>query len=318
MRQLSFEDRLLPDAEGKKRKKRAKRPSLKRGRARQAAAATPRTRLGQAWALLRAGGRFVAAQRRRTLVGAAAGVLGGAFAIYLAAGGASRLGEAIGTGIAEAAADAGYTLQNVYAEGRRTVPVGTVLDTLGVKRGMATLAIDVDAARERLEALEWVRSASVERRLPDTLMVRIVERQPLALWQNDGKLTLIDRDGIAFGAGDVTRYAHLPLVVGAGADKAAPRLFDAMAVHPVLFKRVVAAIWVGERRWNLRFDSGLEARLPEGDVDIAWARLGDLVATRGLLERPVLAVDLRLADRTVIRMKGDPASPANKADQGTT
>jgi cell division protein FtsQ len=116
----------------------------------------------------------------------------------------------------------------------------------------------------------------------------------------------------------VTRYAHLPLVVGEGADREAPRLFDAMAVHPVLFKRVVAAIWVGGRRWNLRFDSGLEARLPEGDIGIAWARLGDLVATRGLLERPVAAVDLRLADRTVIRMKDGSAVPAGKADQGTT
>lgn len=261
---------------------------------------------------------FVRRQRRRTLVAAGAAVLSISFALYLATGGTSRLAEAIGSGIASLAAHAGYTVQNVYAEGRRAVPTTAVLDAIGAKRNAPILAIDLSKARERLEAIDWIQAATVERRLPDTILVRLVERQPLALWQHDGKLALIDREGAVFGARDVTRYATLPLVVGDGAASQAPRLFDAMAAEPALFKRVVAAIWVGGRRWNIRFDSGLEARLPEDNLDTAWARLGDLVASRGLLERPVAAVDLRLGDRTVIRMQGDPGAPANKNDQGST
>jgi cell division protein FtsQ len=317
MRQLSFDDRLVPDEAGTA-SRRAKRRSPKPRRPRKPRAGQRPSRLSAVLALARQGVALVCGMRRRTLLVAAGGAVASAFGIYLAAGGAGRLGDSIGSGIAGLAAEAGYTVQNVYAEGRRAVPTKLVLDALEVRRGMPILAVDLSEARERLEAIDWIQSATVERRFPDTIMVRLVERQPLALWQHAGKLTLIDREGAAFGGRDVTRFSHLPLVVGAGAPEAAPRLFDAMAAEPALFKRVVAAIWVGGRRWNIRFDSGLEARLPEGDVAAAWSRLGQLVASRRLLERPVTAVDLRLGDRTVIRMRGEPAANTKKIDQGTT
>ncbi len=317
MRQLSFDDRLVPDDEPTK-PKRAKRRASKPHRAGKRRAGPEPTRVAKALALLRQGFGVVRQQPPRVLLAASGGVFGGAFAIYLAIGGATTLDASIGSGIASLAADAGYTVQNVYAQGRRAVPTQRVLDAIEVKRGAPILAVDLNNVRERLESIDWIQSATVERRLPDTIMVRLVERQPLALWQHEGKLALIDREGAVFGSREVTRYANLPLIVGDGAPAAAPRLFDAMAAEPALFKRVVAAIWVGGRRWNVRFDSGLEARLPEGDVEAAWSRLGVLVASRGLLERPVAGVDLRLGDRTLIRMQGDAIAPANKNDQGKT
>ncbi len=318
MRQLSFDDRLLPDEDDEPRPKRAKRRAPKtrgttRGRAKPKA-----SRWGQFLALMAPGVIFLRNQSRRTVIGAAAIASTGAFAIYLSTGGMTTLGDALGTKIAGFAADAGYTVQNVYAQGRRAVPSERLLDAIEVKRGEPILSIDLNETRERLEAIDWIKSASVERRLPDTLVIRVVERQPLALWQNEGKLALIDRDGTVFGARDVTRYANLPLIVGEGAPAEAPRLFDAMAAEPELFKRVVAAIWVGGRRWNIRFDSGLEARMPEGDVEAAWTRLDQLVSSRGLLERPVAAVDLRMGDRTLIRLRGDALSPIDSNEQNKT
>lgn len=315
MRQLSFDDRLLPDDDDMPRPKRAKRRGPK---ARRPTPKAPASRLDRSLAFLAPWIAFARRQNRRTWFGVAGSVGAGAVALYLALGGLTALGEAIGTKIAAAAADAGYTVQNVYAQGRRTVPSQRVLDALAVKRGEPILAVNLNEAREHLEAIDWIQSASVERRLPDTILVRLVERQPLALWQHDGKLALIDREGAVFGRNDVTRFANLPLIVGAGAPAEAPRLFDAMAAEPALFKRVVAAIWVGGRRWNIRFDSGLEARLPEGDVEPAWARLEALVSSRDLLERPVAGVDLRIADRTLIRMRGEAIAPANDNDQNKT
>lgn len=317
MRQLSFDDRLVPEEKSEKPKRGKRRAPKARGGGRRRGAPEP-TRAAKALALISRGWDVVRRQRPRTLVAASGALLAGAFSIYLAVGGASALGNTIGSGIAGLAADAGYTVQNVYAQGRRAVPTQRILDALAVQRGAPILAVDLNVARERLESIDWIQSATVERRFPDTIMVRLIERQPLALWQHEGKLALIDREGAAFGSQDVTRYAHLPLIVGEGAPAAAPRLFDAMAAEPALFKRVVAAIWVGGRRWNVRFDSGLEARLPEGDVEAAWSRLGALVASRDLLERPVAGVDLRLGDRTLIRMQGDVFAPANKNDQGKT
>jgi len=313
MRQLSFEDRLMPgDDDEPARPKRRKKKAVRKFR-------KPVQPERSAWlALFLRVARKVRWPGRKIALRGTAAVLFASFAIYLVAGNnATRLVDSIGRGISSLGAEAGYTVQNVFAEGRRAVPSRTVLEALGVHRGSPLLAFDAEAARSRLEALDWIKSATVERRLPDTIVVRITERQPLALWQNAGKLVLIDREGAAFGASEVARFGHLPLVVGEGAPSEAPQLFDAMAVEPQLFKRVVAAIWVGGRRWNVRFDSGLEARLPEGDIGAAWARLGTLIEERELLKRPVAAVDLRLGDRAVIRMRSEPEAE-KKTDQGTT
>lgn len=307
MRQLNFDDRLLPDGIEGKKKRRAKRGARKPARAK----ARQPGLMGRGLALLRR-------PSRRTLLWGGGTLVAAAVAIILVAGGTgARLAGTIETSVVGLSSDAGFTVQNVYAEGRRMVPVQTLLSVLEVRRGAPIIEFDAAAARDRLEAIEWVQAATVERRLPDTIMVRLIERQPLAIWQSAGKLALIDRNGVVFGSADVARFAHLPLVVGEGAQKEAPPLFDALAAEPVLFKRVVAAIWVGGRRWNIRFDSGLEVRLPEGPIDVAWAHLSELVASRGLLERPVAAIDLRQSDRTVIRMRVEPSAPA-LSDQGST
>ncbi|MBM3481880.1 MAG: FtsQ-type POTRA domain-containing protein [Alphaproteobacteria bacterium] len=312
MRQLSFDDRLLPDDDDDITPKPAR--SKRRKSARTARKPKePERRSALRWAL-----RRMRWPGRRIALRGGSAVLALCFGIYLAIGGnASQFVDSVGRGVASLGADVGFTVQNVFAEGRHAVPSRTVLDVLGVQRGSPLLAFDAEAARARLESLDWIKSATVERRLPDTIMVRIIERQPLALWQHEGRLVLIDREGASFGASDVARYGYLPLVVGEDAPREAPRLFDAMAAEPQLFKHVASAIWVGGRRWNVRFDSGLEARLPEGDITAAWVKLGALIEAKELLKRPVAAVDLRLGDRTVIRMRNDPI-PDAKTDQGTT
>ena len=159
--------------------------------------------------------------------------------------------------------------------------------------------------RARLEGLSWVESATVERRLPGTLVVRLTERRPFALWQHQGRFVLIDRAGARVAEQDVTRdaaaFSQLPLVVGAGAPERAAGLLDQLAAQPDLKARVVAAVRVGERRWNLRLANGADVLLPEGAEAKAMARLMELHAAQALLDRPLQSFDLRLPDRMVVR-----------------
>ena len=64
-----------------------------------------------------------------------------------------------------------------------------------VQAGDSLLGIDLQGARKRLEAIDWVASATVERRLPDTLYVTLKERRAVAIWQNGTEYTLIDTNG---------------------------------------------------------------------------------------------------------------------------
>jgi len=145
------------------------------------------------------------------------------------------------------------------------------------------------------------RSVTVERRLPRTIYVHVSERKPLALWQKDGVIVLIDGNGVTLQTRHLEEFAYLPLIVGDAAPAAAPDLVAAMAGSPVLKQRVVAAVRVAKRRWNLRFDSGLEVLLPEGDVAPSWARLVEIVNRRRLLDSSIHTLDLRFDDRAVLR-----------------
>jgi len=202
-------------------------------------------------------------------------------------------------------ASAGLRVQDVLIEGRSLTPEPLLRAALGVSKGDRLLSVSLEAARARIERLTWVQRATVERRLPGTIAVLLTERRPFAVWQTGNKFVLIDRAGQVVAEQDPVKdaaaFATLPLVVGPGAPESAAALLDQLALQPELRGRVVATIRVGERRWNLRLNNGADVLLPEGAEAAAMRRLMELHAAQGLLDRPLQALDMRLADRMVVR-----------------
>ncbi len=214
-----------------------------------------------------------------------------------------------------ATADAGLELDDVLVEGRKRTERSVVLETLGVVRGQPILAFDPHAAKARLERLPWIRDAAVERRLPDAIHVRLVERQPLARWQNQGRITVIDRRGEVIPGAEPKTFARLLVVVGEGAADRTPDLLAMLSAEPELQSRVSAAVWVRGRRWNLRLDDSIDVRLPEQNPGAAWAELARAQREHGVLRRDVAVVDLRLPDRLVVRTTSE-AAPKRAPGRG--
>ncbi len=209
--------------------------------------------------------------------------------------------ERVELAVLAATADAGLELSDVLVEGRGRTARQLVLETLGVVRGQPILAFDPHAAKARLERLPWVRSATVERRLPKAIHVRLIERQPLALWQHQGRISVIDQDGEVISGVEPKAFTRLPLVVGEGAPDHTLDLLAMLNREPELRTRVSAAVRVRGRRWNLRLDDSIDVRLPEQDPGAAWAELARAQRTHGVLGRDVAVIDLRLPDRLVVR-----------------
>jgi cell division protein FtsQ len=207
--------------------------------------------------------------------------------------------------IAQTGADLNLVVESVQVEGRQRADRQAILSALGVTRGTPILSVDLDAAKARLETVPWVRSASIERLLPDTLFVRITERAPLALWQHGGKFDLVDQDGNAIANADIGDYPALPQVVGIGAPAATPDLLRVLASEPALRAHVTASVRVGDRRWNVELDNGIEVALPEKNAEAAWHHLAALDRSDKLLARSVQVIDMRLPDRVVLRVPPD-------------
>ena len=203
-------------------------------------------------------------------------------------------------------ADLGLTVQEILVLGRRETSRQELLAAVRLARGAPILAFDPDGARRRIERLPWVRTVTVERRLPDTVLLRLVERQPLALWQHKGRFSLIDRQGAVIEDGDIGRFPDLLVVVGEDAPEAAAELREVLMTQPELMVRVRAAARVGGRRWNLRLDNGIDVRLPEEDVASAWARLAEYERSHRILARDVEVLDLRLPDRLIVGKRRPP------------
>lgn len=209
---------------------------------------------------------------------------------------------AIERGLIGVAAGSGLRVRNVMVEGRVETAAADILAALGAERGSPLLGIDVAMAKARLESLPWVKSAVVERHLPDTLKVRVEEHKPFALWQLGRRLSVIDREGVVIVREDVARFADRPLVVGEGAEFRAAEILDLLASEPEMRAEVEAAVLVSGRRWNLRLKGGIEVRLPEEGTEEAWHRLARMVQEEGLLTRAVAMIDLRQPDRAIVRL----------------
>ena len=176
-----------------------------------------------------------------------------------------------------------------------------LLAALGTIRGAPILAFDVNLAKERVAKLPWVRRVSVERMFPDTVLLTVEERAPLALWQNEGTFSLIDYEGEVILRDQLEDFRELLIVVGADAPVHAATLLETLGSQPEFLGLVRAAIRVGGRRWNLRLSGGIDVKLPEDGAGTAWLRLAQYQRSHGVLERDVTVVDLRLPDRLIVR-----------------
>ena len=217
----------------------------------------------------------------------------------------------VGTAAGEAVGDAGFRVKSIDVRGIRRMDPRPVYELAADQKTTAMPLLDVTAIRQRLLEYGWVKDARVSRRFPDTLVIDIVERQPAALWQDEDRLTLIDREGVVLDRVPVAQMPDLPLLVGKGANEHAAALDTLLNQAPALKAQLVSATWVGERRWDLSFQSGETVSLPEGQraAETALTRFAKMDKSAGLLGRGILRFDLRIPGKMTVRLPREPGEP---------
>jgi cell division protein FtsQ len=201
-----------------------------------------------------------------------------------------------------AANAAGFRIAAISLTGPKEVSREEVLTIAGVTGRASLLLLDADAARKRLLANPWIGDAALLKLYPDRLQITITERQAFALWQKDGRVSVIAADGTVLEPFVEDRYLGLPLVVGRGAQQQASDFLAVINRYPDIRAALRASILVAERRWNLRLRNGIEVRLPETNVAQALDRLVTLEREKKLLSRDIVTVDLRLPDRVGVAL----------------
>lgn len=209
----------------------------------------------------------------------------------------------VGVALAEQAGNAGFRLDQIEIRGLKRMDHMTVNAVAADQQSRAMPLVDIDLVRNRLLQYGWVKDAQVSRRLPNVLLIRLTERTPAAIWQYQGTLSLIDRDGVYLEQVSASAMPDLPLVIGPGADRQEPAYQRLMVAAPALKPKVDAATWVGNRRWDLKFDTGEILSLPEGDDAAAAAlrKFAEIEGTRSLLGKGWVKFDMRDTSRILLR-----------------
>ncbi len=242
-------------------------------------------------------------------------ILTGTCALVLAIATWFGIPGTVGTAVAEGVGRAGFRVEQIEVTGLKRMDRMTVYAIATDQHSRAMPLVDLSKVRERLLDYGWIADARVSRRLPDTLVVDIVERTPAAIWQHNGQLMLIDAQGTLLEPVSAEAMPSLPLVIGDGANEHEPAYQKLMEAAPALKPSVRAAVWIGDRRWDLMFEQGERLQLPEGEAAAAKAvaKFAELDGKDRLLGRGYLKFDMRDPAKLVIRM---PNQVVNKTIAG--
>lgn len=246
-------------------------------------------------------GRFF---RRPILLMTLGLVIFAAIAALFASGTIGRAIHGVDRAVDATVADAGFGISEIHLAGNSRVPPESILAALGMKPGESIFAAQLASARARIMALDWVASADVVRRYPDSIFVTVVEKRPFALWQSPHGVAVVERAGGVITTLGVEKFARLPKLVGTGAPEAAADMVDAVMTHRAVAARVAAYEYVSQRRWNLILNDGVVVKLPEAGWRKELDALEHLIVDSGILERDVTEIDLRSPTQYFFVLRG--------------
>jgi cell division protein FtsQ len=215
----------------------------------------------------------------------------------------------------------GFDIAVVTISGQAELPERQVLAAAGVSPRSSLLFLDAAAARETLEKIPLVKSASVRKLYPNHLVIDLVERTASALWQEDGKVSIVGADGAPIDLMTDTRFIGLPFVVGKGANERLPEFMTILSAASELRPKIKAGVLVSERRWNLIMNNGLVVKLPENKPETAVATLVRLQRQDRVLDSDAVSLDLRIDGRMFVRLTDEAAAAraaAHPAKKGPT
>ncbi len=221
---------------------------------------------------------------------------------FITSGRLTRAYNNIQTSIARSYKDllfrSGFVVKNVLIEGKIRTKNTDFLDRINITKGMFIFDVDLVQSLRAIQSMQWVHNVRIERRLPDTIMIKIVEKQPIAFWQNKKLTYLIDNYGTIIGRFPLNKFPGYVVATGEGAIKELPALIQLIGKYNEIYAKTTGAIYISKRRWDIILDNNIRVKLPESGVDEALRTISELHKENRLVSSNVKEIDVRSKGRT--------------------
>lgn len=196
----------------------------------------------------------------------------------------------------------GLRVQHIYVDGNNHLTYDFIRKLIKINKNDPLLARSPDEIKEELEEVDWVREAIVDRQFPNSIYIKIIERKPIAVGQNNRNIFLIDDEGVVIREKDLKSFSQLPIVVCEDPVLFSKGIYKIISKTPKLYNYIDSVIRVGERRWNIRFKNNLEVKLPENSKQLekSWNLLINLEKKNELFNPEIKNMDLRIEGKLFI------------------
>lgn len=196
-----------------------------------------------------------------------------------------------------------FRIDKIEFDGQEHVPEVLLLKASGLRYKKNIFNTSVNDVKKKLEQISWIKSASVQRKLPNKIYVRVAERVPIAIYQLNYKLYLLDIDGKILENDGIGNFDNLPIIVGEGAEKVARRFLYVLEKFPKIQNQLAFAVYIGKRRWNMKINKGITVKLPEKHLGYAMQILDEIADENGFFNDDIQEIDLRNLDRVIVKRR---------------
>ncbi len=204
--------------------------------------------------------------------------------------------------------NSGMVLENILLDGHKYTPKEEIIAAVTGKVtegkvyiGYPIMQIDLWKIKADLEKLTWIKRATVTRQLPSTLSISVSERQPMALWQNSGNISLIDSEGEIITERKLDKFSNLIILVGNNVPYNAGHFLKFISTTPDIANMISSGVLVNGRRWNVKLKNNILIKLPEDNPERAWQYLTKKQVENKILESNVQVIDLRIEKKMFVR-----------------
>jgi cell division protein FtsQ len=215
----------------------------------------------------------------------------------------SRLGNSTTLVIYRLFNNLGFTIENIYLEGQNYANINEITSLIEKHKKQSIFSLDIWWLKNELEKNQWILAASVVKEYPSTLHIRIIERQPIAIWQKNNQHYLLDEHGAIIKDNQTANFTDLPVITGDGSKLYGPKIIRTINNFNIIKKNIISLIRVGNRRWNIRIKNGPEIKLPENNLDQALHNLIQYHHSHNLLNSKYESIDLRVENKIYLKKR---------------
>ena len=187
-----------------------------------------------------------------------------------------------------------FVVNTIQTVGRERASKNDLSKILKKYQKTSLLSLDLNYIQSEVEKVAWIKKVIIRRILPNTLSLTIEEFSPRAVWIRGRDRYVLDKNGYTIEKVSDDQFQNYFTIKGAEAELNLMNLIESLENFDEIYNQIDYANYVGRRRWDLHYKSGVRIMLPEDNIIDSLSLLETYIKENKLIEKGHKKIDLRV------------------------